>query len=320
MILRLELQILAAVILDMAFGDPRQFPHPVRGIGRAVQIVERLSRGLFSSQRKAGVFAWFVIVGTTGAISIFGLKLGYFAHPVVGDCLSIFLLYTTIACRDLARHGMFVRDGVVSGPLPEARRRLSLIVSRETGGMERKEIITTAVESIAENISDGVVAPLMFAFIGGPALAMTYKAVSTLDSMVGYKNSRYREFGWFSARMDDLFNFFPARVSAIFLWLSALLLRFDGKSGWKILKRDRKKSSSPNAGWPESVVAGALGLQFGGRVRYFGRETVKPRIGEEKTDPGPDHISAVIGMLGLVLVLTLAAGGAIRFGLGKLLL
>lgn len=319
MIVRLELQILAAVVLDMAIGDPWGFPHPVRGIGWAVNRVELLSRRLFNSPRKAGVFTWFFVSAGTAASTLFLVRGLYYIHPAAGDIISILILYTAIASRDLAKHALYIRRAVKREPLAEARRRLSMIVSRRTSALSKREIISTTVESVAENISDGIVAPLFFAFIGGPALAMTYKAVSTMDSMVGYKNERYRDFGWLPAKADDVFNLVPARLCAVLLWLAAWLSGYNRRRAWKILRRDRKKSSSPNAGWPEAAVAGALGIRFGGKVNYFGKTVEKPYIGDRVSDPAADHISGAVRLLGTVLLLTLAAGAALRYALGFLL-
>lgn len=319
MIIRLELQILAAVVLDMVIGDPWGFPHPVRGIGWALEKLEGISRRLFDNPRKAGVLTWFLVSGGTAAVTLFLLRGAYLIHPIAGDCLSILIIYTTVASRDLVRHALYVKDGLAESSLDTARTRLSMIVSRETAGLSKAEIVSTTVESAAENISDGIVAPLFFAFLGGPAAAMTYKAVSTMDSMVGYKNERYLRFGWFPARMDDLLNYLPARISAVFLLCAAALTRRDGKGARRILRRDRKKSSSPNAGWPESVVAGALGIQFGGKVRYFGKTVDKPYIGDNSAEPAPEHIGGVVSMLLVTLMLTLFTGAAIRFGISLLL-
>ena len=318
MIIRLELQILAAVVLDMAIGDPWGFPHPVRGIAWVAGKIEFLCRRLFKSPRKAGVVTWFLVTAGTAAVTGMLVQGMYYFHPAAGDCISILLLYTAIASRDLAKHALYIRNGLANEPIQEARKRLGMIVSRKTEGLPRGNIISTTVESVAENISDGIVAPLFFAFLAGPVFAMTYKAVSTMDSMVGYKNTKYREFGWLSARADDLFNYIPARLCAVFLWLSAWLSGCDRKRAWKVLKRDRKKRSSPNAGWPEAVMAGALGIRFGGQVNYFGKIVEKPYIGDDISDPHPDHISNAVRLLGFVLVVSLFTGAGIRYGVSWL--
>jgi len=318
MIIRLELQILAAVILDMLFGDPWQLPHPVQGIGWAVRKVESLTRRMIPNPRKAGVITWLFISAGTGGLTLLAVRLLYLVHPLAGDICSILLLYTTIAARDLIKHGSYIRKGLISEPLESARKRLSLIVSRDTNNLSEQQVILSTIESIAENISDGIVAPLFFAFLGGPALAMTYKAVSTMDSMVGYKNRRYLKFGWFAARADDVFNFIPARLSAALLWLSAGLPGLNMKGAGRILARDSRKSASPNAGWPESVVAGALGLRFGGEIWYFNKPCIKDYIGDETETPGPHHILLAVRMLISALILTVILGTGIRFGLSLL--
>jgi adenosylcobinamide-phosphate synthase len=315
MIVRLELQVLAAVVLDMAIGDPWGFPHPVRGIGWAVEKIEFLSRRILKSPRKAGVLTWFLVTGGTAACTWLLVRGMYFIHPAAGDVISIIILYTAVASKDLVKHALHIRAGAEEGTIAEARRRLSMIVSRRTSTLSMGEIISSTVESVAENISDGIVAPLFFAFLGGPVLAMTYKAVSTMDSMVGYKNDVYRDFGWLPARGDDLFNYIPARLTALFLWLAAWLSGHDRKRAWKVLLRDRKKSSSPNAGWPEAVMAGALGIRFGGKVNYFGTTVTKPFIGDRVSEPHTGHITAAVRILGIVLVISLAAGAGIRYGI-----
>jgi adenosylcobinamide-phosphate synthase len=313
MIIRLELQILAAVILDLLLGDPWKLPHPVQGIGWAIGKTESLTRKLIKNPGQAGVVTWFIITAGTGALTLLLLRLFYFIHPLAGDILSILFLYTTVAARDLIKHGNHIKNGLNTGPIELARERLSMIVTRDTKNMTPGQIVLSTVESLAENISDGIVAPLFFAFISEAPLSMIYKAANTLDSMVGYKNERYLRFGWFSARVDDLLNFIPARLCALMLMLSAFSPKLDLRRAGLILKRDRKNGLSPNAGWPESVVAGALGLQFGGELRYFGKSGIKPYIGDEESSPSTSHITHAIRMLVITLLLTLLICGGVRF-------
>lgn len=309
----LELQIAGALVLDLVFGDPWGFPHPVRLMGWAADRLESSFRSIIRSERKAGVLTWFVLSGVTGAAVLLILRLAGEPDPLVKDLTGIVLLYFTFAGRDLAGHGLRVLHALNADDLPEARRRLGMIVSRDTGSMSREEIVRTTVESIAENVSDGVIAPLFFAFLGGPAAAMTYKAISTMDSMFGYKNERYMRFGWFAARADDLFNYIPARITGIFLVLSAFVTGLRGGEAFKTLLRDGDKRDSPNAGYPEAAAAGAIGIFLGGRASYFGRTVEKPRIGSDLRRADPKCIGEAILLMGVCIVLFAAAAGLLRW-------
>ena len=193
-------------------------------------------------------------------------------------------MYTIFSVNSLAREGNRVYRILKEGNIEKARKDLSYLVSRDTGTMDEKMIIRSTMETISENTVDGIVAPMFYMFIGGLPLGMTYKAVNTLDSMVGYKNEKYMEFGKFSAKVDDVANFIPARITGIFIIIASFILRYDYKNSFKIFFRDRKNHSSPNSGHAEASVAGALGVQFGGRVSYFGKETKKPTIGDKIKD------------------------------------
>ncbi len=275
----LEYQILIAVVLDQLLGDPRWLPHPVRLIGAACLRGERLTRAVLPP-RMAGICTVALILGLTG-LSVWSLiTVATVIHPWLGTAASILLLYTTIAPRDLVRHSTEVHAALRNGDLPEARQRVSMIVGRDTANLDEAGVARAAVESVAESMVDGVTAPLFFALLGGPLAAMLYKAINTMDSMFGYKNERYLDFGWAAARLDDLANFVPARLTSLMIPAAAFPLRLDPKRSLLILLRDRFAHASPNSGHSEAAVAGALGVQLGGPNSYFGTVVEKPAIGD----------------------------------------
>ena len=275
----LEYQILIAILLDQLLGDPRWLPHPVRLMGAACLRGERLTRAVLPP-RMAGICTVAVILGLTG-LSVWSLiTVATVIHPWLGTAASILLLYTTIAPRDLVRHSTEVHAALRNGDLPEARQRVSMIVGRDTANLDEAGVARAAVESVAESMVDGVTAPLFFALLGGPLAAMLYKAINTMDSMFGYKNERYLDFGWAAARLDDLANFVPARLTSLMIPAAAFPLRLDPKRSLLILLRDRFAHASPNSGHSEAAVAGALGVQLGGPNSYFGTVVEKPAIGD----------------------------------------
>ncbi|MGL6132309.1 MAG: adenosylcobinamide-phosphate synthase CbiB [Fusobacteriaceae bacterium] len=271
-----------AYLIDIAVGDPNYALHPIRIIGKLITVTEKyLYR--FSRRKISGAILTLTVVSTTFITSFFLSKLGIW--------IEIFLLYTTLATRCLADEGKRVYSILQKDDIELARKELSYLVSRDTATLDENQIIRGTLETISENSVDGVIAPMFYAFLGsfivinGISLAlpfaMTYKAVNTLDSMVGYKNDRYIDFGMVSAKLDDFANFIPARLAGGFLIpLTALFMGMDSLSSWKIFFRDRKNHSSPNSGNSESAFAGALGLQFGGGTTYFGKFFKKPTIGD----------------------------------------
>ena len=299
-------QVLGALILDLVMGDPRYLPHPVRGIGWLCEKSEAYCRNLIGiySLRLCGSLAFFmVLLSTFGLVTTYLLLLRYlhFAALVVG---SILLLYFSIATGDLIVHSKRVIAELKRGDLPAARQAVALMVGRDTNEMRQDEISRACVESVAENFVDGVTAPLFWAYAASflaayvqfPAIAcaaggaMLYKAINTMDSIYGYKNDRYLEFGWLAAKIDDIANFLPARISGLTLVAAAYLLKFDGSMALKIFSQDRLKSSSPNSGHPEAAVAGALRVQLGGEACYFGKLIGKPLIGQGFSLPNTGDI------------------------------
>lgn len=289
----LEHQILAAVVLDQLIGDPRWSPHPVRLIGSLAAGCEGFWRKFIGNQYLAGFLTVISILFMASITVIALLKFSFNIHPVLGKAISILLLYTTIAAKDLTKHSQAVYKALQGNDISKARKKLGMIVGRDTGNLDEEGIVRATVESVAESMVDGVTAPLFFAMLGGPMGAMLYKAINTMDSMFGYKNDRYLKFGWTAARLDDLANFIPARLTALLIPLAAFFLQLDYKKTWTILRRDRLNHSSPNSGHPEAAVAGALNIQLGGPSYYFGKLIEKPTIGEPLCPATIKHILLV---------------------------
>jgi adenosylcobinamide-phosphate synthase len=286
----LEQQILLALTLDLFFGDPRWLPHPVKLMGRLALALETPLRRRIASPRLAGVMTAGLVVLAAGGVSAAVVIGCGMIHPLAGDLASVFLLYTGIAARDMIRHSAAVYQALYDGSLSEARRRVAMICGRDTDRLDEDDAAKATVESVAENMVDGVTSPLFYAVIGGPVGIMAYKAISTLDSTFGYKNERYREFGWASARLDDVASFIPARFTALVVPLAALILRLKPVNSIRIFFRDRGKHPSPNAGQAEAAVAGALGVQLGGLSYYGGQPSEKPRLGDPTLPVTADHI------------------------------
>lgn len=274
------LAVLIAILLDLILGDPRWLPHPVVQIGRLITLLEKPLRRLVPGERAGGVLLLVLTVSTTWGIAWGIVRGAALLHPVAGVAVSALLGWTCLAARSLHGESKLVADALARGDLPEARRFLSYIVGRDTAELSEPEIWRGAVETVAENTADGVIAPLLFLMLGGAPLALAYKAVNTLDSMVGYKNERYLRFGWASARFDDLANLVPARLSGVLICLAAPLVGLSGRYALRMMMRDGRNHSSPNSGIPEAAAAGALGVRLGGTNSYFGKPVAKPTIGD----------------------------------------
>ncbi|MDP6111291.1 MAG: adenosylcobinamide-phosphate synthase CbiB [Planctomycetota bacterium] len=313
--MRLEYQILAALGLDLLAGDPRWLPHPVRAIGWFAQWLEPMARRVHRSPRSAGITTAAAVLGVTGLISFGMWKLAGELHPFAGDAVSIYLIYAAVAARDLVRHSRHVYDALAKKDLPEARRRIAFLVGRDTDCLEESGVVRAAVESVAENTVDGVTAPVFFAFLFGPVGAMVYRAVNTLDSTFGYRNERYEQFGWASARLDDAINFVPARLTGATVCLAAALLHRRGREALRILTRDARNHTSPNAGRPEAAMAGALGVQLGGLNTYFGQPSEKPTIGDPTEALAKEHILQANRTMWATLFLFCGICSGLRFGI-----
>jgi adenosylcobinamide-phosphate synthase len=289
-----------AFLVDLLVGDPRWLPHPVIAIGRMIQALEKRLRSspLTSSQeRLRGAVLALVVIAVSAGITAMILKLLYMVHPWVGKAAEVWLISTTIATRGLAAAGYKVAKQLREENIEQARYEVGMIVSRDTSKLSQKEIIRAAVESVAENIVDAVIAPLFYACIGGAPLAMAYRATNTLDSMVGYKNDRYLHFGYVSAKLDDWLNWVPARITAILIVLASWLTGVSGAGAWKIIFRDAKKHPSPNSGIPEAGVAGALGIRLGGYNVYHDRVSFREYMGDAKQELNIEHIDRTIRIL-----------------------
>ena len=307
-----SVQILVAIGLDLLFGDPRWFPHPVRLIGRLCIFSEKLTRRLSANEILAGTVTVCLVLAVTGGVTLLLLLFAASLSRWAVICTSVILLYFCFAVKDLIRHSdeVFRELSKMARPqqtsnknnLREARKAVARIVGRDTDSLDEEGISRACVETVAENMVDGMTAPLFFAvifsafsgYLGLPAIgwsavgAMLYKAVNTMDSMIGYKNKKYIRFGRIAARLDDLCNFLPARISGVMLILAAFILKLDYRGALRIFLRDRLAHASPNAGHTEAVVAGALGIFLGGVSSYFGTPVEKPVIGDKlrKIEPG----------------------------------
>ena len=291
-------------LLDLIIGDPEWFYHPVRLIGSWISFMEAILRAHIKNLRVAAVLLTVSTVllsmaATWLVVWLLGL-LGYWPQ-LVGMSL---ICWTCIATKNLADEAMGVakalRQGIAAG-----RKRVARIVGRDTQQLDERGVINATIETVAENLTDGVIAPMLYLAIGGPILGMGFKAASTLDSMVGYKNEKYIDLGWCSARFDDLLNYIPARLAAVLMWISAMLLRLNWRSAIAITLRDHANHLSPNCAWTESAAAGALSIRLGGAHDYFGRRVIKPTIGDDIRPPEIADIGKVNRLLYLTSVLML---------------
>ena len=277
------LALLFAFLLDLIAGDPERFPHPVRWMGRLITAAEgRIRKAMPATERGerlGGVLLWVAVVGAVYGVTLGVLYLSYKLSPTLTLVISVYLVWTCLSVKSLGDEAMGVAGALGQG-IEEGRERLKRIVGRDTSGLKEEEVLRATVETVAENSSDGVIAPLFFLALGGPALMMAYKAVNTLDSMVGYKNGSYAHFGWFSARADDAANFIPARLTGALIVSASFILGYNWMKSAAILLRDGRKHPSPNSGVPEAAMAGALGLQLGGAASYGGGVSAKPLIGD----------------------------------------
>lgn len=270
-------KICIAYLLDLIFGDPENIIHPVQVIGRLISFLEKK----FINRKNKILWGGIMTVIVVSATYITCLFIDLNNNIGIVSIFEIYLMYTVFSVNSLAREGNKVYNILKKGDISEAREKLSYLVSRDTDDMDDKMVIRSVMETISENMVDGIVAPMFYMFIGGLPLAMTYKSINTLDSMVGYRNDKYEKFGKISAKLDDVVNFIPARLTGIFIFISSVFLKYNYKDSLKIFLRDRKNHSSPNSAHPESAVAGALGVQFGGKVSYFGTMRNKPTIGDK---------------------------------------
>ena len=273
----------SSYIVDLLFGDPEGFPHPVRGMGKLINLIENVlnKKGAFWIKRIKGIVLACIIIGISAYSAYLLIKLSRRLNPFLYHLAWVYIGYTTISVKDLQIKARAIYKELKEGDIFKARKELSRIVGRDIQDLSEDEIKRATIESIAESTNDGIVAPLFYLILGGPVLAITYKAINTLDSMVGYKNDRYIHFGWFSARVDDVANFIPARIAGMLIVISSFLLRKNFKDSLKTMLRDSKKHSSPNSGISEAAMAGALGIRLGGGAFYQGKFVEKQYIGND---------------------------------------
>ncbi len=272
-----------AYLLDLVIGDPYSFPHPIRFIGNLIRFTEGKTRIIFKSKKQlkiGGFLLWTITVGFTALVTNLILNL-LCINNIFYVIIASIILYTTLSTKCLADEAKKIYEVLKTGDIEKSRKQLSYIVGRDTTSLNENEIIRATVETVAENTVDGIISPMMYGFIGGPVLAMAYKAINTLDSMVGYKNEKYGDIGFASAKIDDIANFIPARITPFFMMIASFILGFNSKKSIKIAMRDRKNHKSPNCAYAEGAVAGALEVQLGGTNMYFGEKVYKPTIGDK---------------------------------------
>lgn len=274
-------------LLDLILGDPHWLPHPIRLIGGLIACLDRWLLGTnerknAKKERIKGIILVFVVLLCTLIVSAVLIIGAYWLHPHFGIMVECIMTYQILATKCLKVESMKVYQCLTNGGLTEARKAVSMIVGRDTEVLDEAGVTKAAVETVAENTSDGCIAPMLYTALGGPILGFFYKAVNTMDSMVGYKNERYLYFGRAAAKLDDAVNFIPSRISAYLMILAAFLggRDFDGKRAYRIYKRDHRNHASPNSAQTEAVCAGALGVQLAGDASYFGRVVRKPFIGD----------------------------------------
>ena len=272
-------------LLDLLLGDPRWLYHPVRIIGNGISLMEKGLRKVFPKTKgggtgEPGTLLVLVIVLVSAAVPFGILYLAYGWNPWLGLTLETFMCYQLLATRSLRDESKKVYDALQTGDLEKSRYAVSMIVGRDTQSLTEEGVTKAAVETVAENTSDGIIAPLFYMMIGGAVGGFAYKAINTMDSMVGYKNEKYQFFGTPAALLDDVVNYIPARLSAWLMILGAFLLKMNGKNAKKIYLRDRYQHASPNSAHTEAVMAGALEIQLAGDAWYFGELHKKPFIGD----------------------------------------
>ena len=299
-------------VLDLLLGDPAWLYHPVCIIGKYISFMEKKLRTRGGDLRRSAVFLTAsTVVLTMLAVGLILWVLSLFGRiPLLIGMSLLNWMGIAVTCMAKEARGVekALKDGVEAG-----RKQVARIVGRDTQSLSEEEIVKATIETVAENTTDGVISPLIYAAIGGPVLLWGFKAASTLDSMVGYLDEKYRDIGWSSAKLDDVFNYIPARITAVLMCVSAFLTGLDGKNAWRIVKRDHANHKSPNCAWSESAAAGAMHIQLGGTHDYFGKPIEKPTIGDADRKPSAADIhnankllyAASTLMLAIILLLAL---------------
>jgi len=311
---------LLGFILDLFIGDPQWRFHPIRLIGNLIMLAEKTFKRIFAKTDRGELFAGLcmtIFVGLSAfLVPFFLIKFAYMIHPFVAFCLETILCFFALSTKCLKVETMKIHKLLTLGEIEKSKNALSMIVGRDTKNLTEEGIIKAAVETVAENTTDGVIAPMLFMIIGGAPFAYFYKAVNTMDSMVGYKNEKYLYFGRCSAKLDDVLNYIPARIAAnVMIFSSHILKKFDGKNARRIYLRDRFKHSSPNSAHTEAACAGALRIQLAGDAYYFGVKKKKDYIGDALMEITPDKILMANKLLYTTAVLSL-----ILFSVGKFII
>lgn len=288
-----------AVIIDWIIGDPYWFPHPVIYMGKLIRVLENKGRKICKTNKSLKAFGGLIVLTIAFVSFIIPFLILYIVRDNfwIYHILNTFILWTTLACKSLGNEAKKVYDSLKMDDIKDARLKLSYIVGRDTNELSEEEIIRADVETVAENASDGIIAPLFYAMIGGAPLAMMYKGINTMDSMLGYMNEKFLHIGFFPAKVDDLFNLIPARISGILMCLAAPVVNGSIIKSLKIMIRDRKNHKSPNCAYPEAATAGALKIQIGGINRYFGEIVYKPTIGDKVNELSYTHIFGSIKLM-----------------------
>lgn len=278
------LALILGFLLDLLIGDPQFIYHPIRLVGNLIAATEKLLRRICPKSDRGefygGILLVIIVTGLTVGSSVGILLLAGMVHPVLRFILETMMCYQLLATKSLKTESMKVYEKLSAGDLEGGRYAVSMIVGRDTKNLDEIGVTKAAVETIAENTSDGIIAPMIFMAIGGPALGYFYKAINTMDSMVGYRNEKYLYFGRFAAKLDDVVNYIPARISAMLMIAATPFVKLNGRLAWKIYKRDRYHHDSPNSAQTEAVMAGALEVQLAGDAWYFGELHKKQTIGD----------------------------------------
>lgn len=305
--------VLGALALDLALGDPRGLPHPVRGLGAVITRSERALRARYPlRERAAGVALALGVVGGTYAATWGAIQAAGLIHAWAASAAEVLAIYWSLAPRDLWQHAARVSEALAHGDLAEAKRRVAMIVGRDVEPLDEKGVTRATIESVAENTVDGVTAPLCFALLGGGPLAIAYRAINTLDSLVGYKTEPYARIGWASARLDDLANWIPARVTAWLMPLAGGLLGGSVRRGWAAVWRDGRKHDSPNSGLTEAAMAGVLGIELAGPHWYQGAYYPSPTIGIATRPIERADISRACRVMAVTTALVFLAASGVR--------
>lgn len=310
------LQIMIGFTLDLFFGDPYWLFHPVRWIGRFIKTIENIllkESDKPQVQKLKGVLLLVCVSATSLFIPYLMLQVALKVNTLLFIAIESLMIYQIFATKCLDVETKKVYSALKSGDIEGARKAIAFLVSRDTETMSEEDIIKASIETIAENLGDGVIAPIFYTVIGGAPLGWYYKSVNTLDSMVGYKNDRYLNFGWASAKWDDVLNYIPARATALFILMAGVVLKFNLRNGIKMMMRDRHNHASPNSAYPESAAAGLLEIQLGGKASYFGHVSMKKTMGDAINSLKVDDLRKMSRLLYTTAIIGLICCLSIRF-------